>query len=224
MNSSSDLNLITYRDPKSAIGEAYRVLRTNIQFANLDKDIKTMVVTSSSPTEGKTTITSNLGITMARGGKKVLLIDGDLRRPRLHKVFSINNNIGLTHLVMGVNLSDVVYNIDSIGVDLITSGPLPPNPSELLGSKKIKYFLDECKERYDIILVDSPPVGVVTDGAILSAICDGTILVVAANQTSIDDSQKAKDALNKVKANIIGVVLNKVKISRRDYRNYYGQE
>ncbi|QNO16548.1 polysaccharide biosynthesis tyrosine autokinase [Alkalicella caledoniensis] len=219
--SQSDINLITYREPKSPISEAYRMLRTNIQFANLDNDLKTIVITSTGPSEGKSTTISNLAITLIGMGHKTLIIDADLRKPKVHKVFNLDNDSGMTNVLMGESLENAVKRIGGIKLDILTSGPIPPNPSELLGSKKMKDFIEECSRSYDFVLIDAPPIGIVTDSAILSSICDGTIFVVAAGEAQKDQTLKAKEMLEKVGKKTLGVVVNKVKITKRNYGTYY---
>ncbi|MBU5436772.1 CpsD/CapB family tyrosine-protein kinase [Tissierella sp. MSJ-40] len=215
--------LITQTNPKSPVSEAFRTLRTNIQFSNIDKDIKTIVVTSSSPSEGKSTIAANLANTIAQGEKKVLLIDCDLRKPRVHKVFGLSNLEGLTNVIVGEKkLSEVVHNSEELkDLYIVSSGPIPPNPAELLGSKRMKDFLDSIKEEYDMVILDTPPIGLVTDSAVLSTIVDGTILVTAVGQTDVEVVKRAKELLEKVNANIIGVILNKVPTEGRGYYKYH---
>lgn len=219
--SQNEINLITYREPKSPISEAYRMLRTNIQFANLDNNLKTIVVTSSGPSEGKSTTISNLAITLVGMGHKTLIVDGDLRKPKVHKVFNLENDFGMTNVLMGDKLENVVKNISGLKLDILTCGPIPPNPSELLGSQKMKDFLADCSENYDFILIDAPPIGIVTDGAILSTLCDGTIFVVSAGEAQIDHAKRAKEMLDKVGAKTIGAVVNKIKINKRNRNTYY---
>lgn len=218
------INLISLNHPKSPISEAYRTLRTNIQFSSLDKDIKTISITSVGPGEGKTTTISNLAITMAQANKKILLIDADLRKPKVHEYFELNNMYGLTNvLVLNKSLEDVIKKSTVSGLDILTSGPKPPNPSEILGSNSMKELIDKAKENYDGILLDSPPVGLVTDPAILSAIVDGTILVVNFGKTHIEEAKRSKQLLENVNANILGVVLNKISRKGNGYYNndYY---
>lgn len=219
--SEKNIKLITFSDPKSPISESYRMLRTNIQFANLDNDLKTLVVTSTGPSEGKSTSISNLAITMVGMRKNVLLIDADLRKPQIHKIFNLDNDTGMTNVLMGENLDDAIKTVNGMNLDILTSGPIPPNPSEILGSKAMERLLERCQEKYDIVLIDTPPVGVVTDSAILSNITDGTLYVVAAGQTMTDQAIKAKEMLLKVKSNVIGVLVNKVNVDKRKYQNYY---
>lgn len=214
--------LISLSNPKSPISEAYRTLRTNIQFSSFDKEIKCIVITSSGPGEGKTTTITNLAITMAQSNKKVLLIDADLRKPQVHKRFEINNQRGLTNvLAQHIPLEDAVQRTSLEGLDILTSGPKPPNPSEILGSNSMKEFIKEAVEKYDRVMIDAPPVGVVTDPAILSTIADGTILVVSSGKTYIEEAQRAKQLLQNVNANILGVVMNKIPVNGKGYYGYY---
>lgn len=222
--------LISLNHPKSAISEAYRSLRTNIQFSSLDKSIKTIAITSSGPGEGKTTTISNLAIAMAQANKRILLIDADLRKPKIHKQFELNNVSGLTNaLVLNTPLEDVIRKSTIAGLDILTSGPKPPNPSEILGSKAMKLLIGESKRKYDKVLLDSPPIGVVTDPAVLSAIADGTILLVNFGKTHIEEAQRAKQLLENVNTNILGVVLNRIPTNDKGYykcfyyENYYAE-
>lgn len=215
--------LISLTNPKSPVTEAFRTLRTNIQFSSIDEEIRTLVITSSTPTEGKSVVTNNMAAIMAQGDKKVLLIDGDLRKPRIHEHFKLSNHQGLTNILVGdKDLKDVVNRYAPLdNLYILTSGPIPPNPAEILGSKKMKDFLNKAKEDYDIILIDTPPIGLVTDSAVLSTICDALIYVVAVGQTEVDVVKHSKDLLDTVNANIIGVVLNKVPVDGRSYYKYY---
>lgn len=206
------MDLITIRNPKSPISEIYRTLRTSIKFASFSREIKTIAITSAGPDEGKSTITCNLGITMAQAGNKVLILEGDLRNPTVHKEFGLLNNMGITNILVD-NAPYKLYSTSTEinGLDVITCGPKPPNPAELLGSERMKNLMQELKNDYDYILIDTPPVVVVTDAALLASMCDGTILVVGSGQAVIDGAVRAKELLQSVKANILGVVLNKVK-------------
>ncbi|EYE89478.1 tyrosine protein kinase [Fervidicella metallireducens AeB] len=214
--------MIMHRKPKSPVAEAYRTLRTNIQFASFDKDIKTVVVTSSGPTEGKSTTAGNLAISMAEMGKKVLLIDCDLRRPSIHKKFKISNQEGLSNLLVeNAKVEDVAVKfMDNLLI--LTSGKIPPNPAEMLSSNKMRNFISEMKEEFDFIILDTPPVIAVTDAQILSTMADGVLLVVSSGQAEREAVERSKTLLVNVGANILGVVLNKVEInSRRGYGYYY---
>lgn len=211
---------ILNREPKSPISEAYRTLRTNILFSGVDKTIQSIVITSSGATEGKSTTAVNTAAAFIQMEKKVILIDGDLRKPRLHKIFELSNESGLTNVLMNQNL--LKKNIQKVdGIDLLTSGPVPPNPSEMLGSEKMKGLIDHLKESYDYVIIDSPPVAYVTDGALLASYVDGTILVVAAGQTDSRAATNAKEQLDKVSANILGAVLTKIPRKGNGYYKYH---
>lgn len=212
--------LITLNNPKSPSAEAYRTLRTNIQFSNVDGDLKTLCVTSSGPGEGKTTTATNLAETFAQAGNRVLIIDADLRRPCVHKVFKLSNHKGLTNVLANQYSIDDVTQVTGTEVTIITSGPIPPNPSELLGSQKMKDIITQLKQLYDVIIIDASPVGVVTDAAILSTIVDGTILVVASGKTEVDGAKRAKQLLENVGARIVGVVMTMMPVSKKGYYGY----
>lgn len=218
--------IFTLRSPKSRVSEAFRTLRTNIQFSSIDDSIKSLVITSSEPEEGKSTVSINIAAAMAQTERKVLLIDSDLRKPALKEAFNIGSFKGLTNiLVEDADYTDVLYKVSEInGLDIIGSGPIPPNPAELLGSNKMKFFIESMIEKYDMVILDSPPIGLVTDSAILSTIVDGTILVCAVGETDINAAKRAKDLLNRVNANILGIVLNKVPIDDNGYYKYYYSE
>lgn len=221
--------IITQTDPKSAVSEAYRVLRTNIQFSSIDKPLKTIVVTSSIPMEGKTTTVTNLAVTFAQMGSKVLLIDADLRKPKVHKIFKFSNDSGLTNLLAsGEDYHNFIRNTEVFDLDVLVSGIIPPNPSELLSSNAMREFVHKASADYDYIFLDAPPVCSVTDASIISTYVDGTILVARSGKVERDALKRAKELLDKVNANIIGVVLNHLdKQSGRyyyDYSYYYYSE
>jgi capsular exopolysaccharide synthesis family protein len=216
--------LIVQDNPKSPVSEAYRTLRTNIQFSSFDNQLDTILVTSSGPSEGKSTTAANLALSMAEVDKKVLLIDCDLRKPSLHKKFNVSNNEGLSNLLIGQFKFDEVAQKYSDNMCILTSGTVPPNPSEMLASKKMKQFLEEAKKIFDFIILDTPPVVAVTDAQLLSTMVGGVLLVVAAGQAEIGAAEKAKELLSNVKANIVGVVLNKAEVTggkKYGYYNYY---
>jgi polysaccharide biosynthesis transport protein len=204
-------HLVTMRHPLSPITEAYRVLRTNVQFTSLGKPSTRLLITSSGAGEGKTTTACNLGIAMAQAGKRVILCDGDLRRPSVHRFFGLSNRVGLTSLLLDddLPLEAALFDTPVAGLKLMPSGPLPPNPGELLGSKPMQRRLAQLDEFADVVVFDSPSVGAVADASILGSVCSGVILVVAAGRTRRDVVQRAKAALDHVGLKVFGVVLNK---------------
>lgn len=213
--------LISHMSPKSPISEAYRTLRTNVQFSDLDREIHTIVFTSALPGEGKTTTTSNYGVVSAKSGKRVLIIDADMRKPSIHKVFRQPNVRGLSDALLSEKTAlTFVLPTDEPRLDVMTSGPIPPNPAEILGSKKMRALIDEVKEHYDLILFDAPPVGVVTDAQILASFLDGTIVVLRVGKGDRKESQYAVELLNNVKAKVLGVVLNRLPIHEGGYYKY----
>lgn len=214
---------IVEKEPKSIAAESYRTLRTNIQYSSFDKEYKVIVVTSSEQGEGKSTTSGNLALCMAQGDKKVVLIDCDLRRPSLHKKFKLSNLEGLSDIMIGKKDLNQVINRYNKNLVLITSGKIPPNPSEMLSSKAMSNLLDKLKADFDYIILDTPPVQAVTDSQILSTKADGTILVIRADRTRRESVQNAVSLLKKVNSHIIGTVLNGIETSRNKYY-YYGDE
>lgn len=223
--------LVTHYKPKSPISEAYRTVRTNLQFADPDKSLRTFLVTSSGPGEGKSTTAANLAIALSQQGSRTILIDGDLRRPMVHKIFNLDKNRGLTNLLVGkLKLEEVIQTSSITNLDVITAGVLPPNPAELLSSKRMKELNIALKSRYDVCVYDSPPLIAVTDAAIISKELDGVLLVIKAGQTHKEALGRTLDLLENVRARILGVVLNGVSKDTsygshyyyNDYYNYYG--
>ena len=213
-------NLICLTSPKSIIAEQFRTVRTSIQFSSVDTDLRSIVVTSPNPAEGKSTITANLAIVFAQQGKRVLLIDADLRKPTVHYTFDLENHIGLTNiLTKQATLEKSVKTTRQENLWILTSGPIPPNPSELLGSRSMKDLLEIAKNEYDLIILDSPPVLAVTDAQVLSNSTDGVVLVISSGNTQKDSAKKAKELLESAKAKILGVVLNNKK--EQDSQHYY---
>jgi capsular exopolysaccharide synthesis family protein len=218
-------HLITVADPRSPVSEAYRTLRTNLDFSSLDKPIKTMLVTSAGPEEGKSTVLANLAVTTAQAGRKVILVDCDLRRPTLHSIFNLKNDVGLTTMVVddAAMESPPLRDTGVEGLQLVSSGPLPPNPSELLGSRRMEEIITALLERADVVLFDAPPVVAVTDAAVLATKVDGVLLVVNAGGTKRDYARTAKARLEKVNANLLGAVLNNVRFDVSLHRYYTAQ-
>ncbi len=214
--------LVTLHNPSSLITESYRVLRTNILYSSPDNPLKTLVVTSPLPGEGKTTTAGNLAVVMAQGGSQVLLVDLDLRRPSVHRLFGISNSAGLTNLLVEDTSLESVVQKDSVGnLDILTTGPIPPNPAELVGSKKFATFIEEMKNVYDYIILDSSPCVAYTDSVLAGRISDGVLLVISATIGRMDAAIQAKKNFEKVGAKIIGVVLNGVNESHLGYSSYY---
>ncbi len=217
-----EAKLITRFSPKSPVSEAYRSLRTNIQFADIDKPKRVILMTSSASKEGKSTTAVNLAITLAQMGSKVLLVDSDLRRPAVHNFFGMEKTYGLTNLLIGsLAFDDVIKRTEIEHLDVITAGDIPPNPSELVSSEAMRKFIVEARSRYDHVLLDSPPVIAVTDAAVLATRVDGTILVVSSGYVNKKEVMRAVSLLRNVKGSILGVVLNALDIKKMFGSYYY---
>jgi capsular exopolysaccharide synthesis family protein len=203
-------HLITLTDPRSPAAEAYRTLRTNLYFSSLDRTLETLLVTSAAPGEGKSTCLSNLAVAMAQGDKRTILVDADLRRPSLHTLFDVNDNPGLTTmLVQDSALAEPPLVATPVGnLWLLPSGPLPPNPAEILGSRRMEEVVTALQSRADIILFDAPPVIAVTDAAVLGTKVDGVLLVVRAGKTRREHALRARELLERVNVHLVGAVLN----------------
>lgn len=215
---------IVEKKPKSISAEAYRTLRTNIQYSSYDKKIKKILVTSSEPAEGKSTIIGNLAISLSQSENTVIILDCDLRKPTMHKKFKISNEVGLTELLVGKKeLKDVVQYRNK-NLHIITSGKIPPNPAEMLASKSMKRLLEQLANEYDYILMDTPPLNAVTDAQVLSTEADGTLIVIRSEKTKKESILTAKNLLQKVNANILGIVFNDVANSINKYYYYYGED
>lgn len=221
---SSNRTLITYMNPRSPISEQYKTIRTNIEFSSsVNETIRSIVVTSSGPGEGKSTTVANLAVVFAQQGKKVLLIDTDMRKPTVHYTFRQDNTIGLTNVLSKqTELNKAVSKSDIENLYVLTSGPIPPNPAELLGSKAMDELLNQCVQTFDLVLFDTPPVLAVTDAQILSNKCDGSILVVRSNETVVEAANKSKELLLAAQAKLLGVVLNDKNQKEHSYYYYYG--
>ena len=205
------------------VAECCRIIRTNLNFLASERPQKAILVTSAGPQEGKTTTLVNLGLSLAQGGKRVLLVDTDLRRPRLHRSFKISNDVGLTSLIAeGGALASAVQKTEVPNLFVLTSGPVPPNPAELLQTERFKQILAEIEANYDRILFDSPPVGVVSDALVLSSMVNGVLLVLKAFHTDRRMSQHSVKVLRDVKANVLGGVLNNIDFEKRSYGSSQG--
>lgn len=221
---NSAVSLITLVDQKAKAAEQYRTIRSNIQFSSVDRELKSIVVTSSGPSEGKSTTSANLAIVFANSGKKVLLVDADLRKPTLALTFKILNPDGLSTLLGDREATCEKYAIETAipNLAILPSGPKPPNPSELLDSKRMTEVLKQMNDYYDLVIFDMPPVVTVTDAQILAAKTDGTLLVVRERKTSKQGILKAHELLKIANANILGVIYNGAKSQSSSSYYYYG--
>ncbi|WP_322815318.1 CpsD/CapB family tyrosine-protein kinase [Chloroflexus sp.] len=212
VTSPSEQVLITLREPASAAAEAYRTLRTNILFSSLDKPIHTLLITSAEPTLEKSLTAANLAVTMAQAEQRVLLVDCDLRQPMLHTIFGLANDQGLTSAILDQEAPLAIQPTEVPGLSLLLSGPLPPRPADLLGSRRMEGLLHRLRQAADIIIFDTPPVQNVTDALVLSTRVDGVLLVVQAGRSRRDRVREARQKLEKVKANLLGVVLSNARL------------
>lgn len=217
--------LIVHDDPKAVSSEAFRTLRTNLQFTSPDRDLKTILITSSGPDAGKSTVAANLAIAWAQSGSRVALLGGDLRKPVLHQIFGVANFPGLTgYLTDNTSLEKIIVSSKIVdGLDLIPSGPIPPNPAELLQSKRMTGLLEQLRAEYDYILLDVAPVIAVTDAAVLAGRVDGTVLVIRYGQVPHEIALQAKTFLDNANARLLGVVLNRVPLHESKSQYYYYQ-
>ncbi len=218
--------IITVAQPRAPVSEAYRSVRTNLQFSGVDKPMRTILITSASPSDGKTSVVANLSTVMAHNNKEVVVIDCDLRRPTIHKIFGLTNRLGLSDYFIRTTdrLIGVVKKTNTKGLSVITSGSLPPNPSELLNSSKMMDIISFLGTHFDTMILDTPPLLAVTDALVLAPRVDGVILVMDPTKTKRGAIRHAIEQLNRVNANLLGVVLNNIKVKRSQYyynRNYY---
>ena len=216
--------LITVQDPQSIVSEQFKTIRTNINFSMPDKHISTLLITSSTPSEGKSTNSANIAVVFAQSEKKVLLIDSDMRKPTAHHTFALKNEMGLSDLLIRQRTIEEVLQKTTIeGLDVITSGPIPPNPTELLASETMDQLIEVLNDKYDLVIFDAPSVLSVTDAQILSNKCEGVILVVNTGKTEKDNVVKAKNILLASKANMLGVIMNNFTLGKdHHYYKYYG--
>lgn len=216
--------LVAHLMPEGEVAEAFRMLRTNLQFMGLDQPLKSILVTSALPGEGKSTVAANLAVSLAQAGQNCCLVDADLRRPRVDQIFGVENWRGLTTAV--VNQQEIEADLQPSQVEglmLLTSGPCPPNPADLLGSARVERLLRELEERFDTVVIDSPPAIVVTDAMVLAPRVGGVLLVVRAGMAARQQVERAQSALAAVKANLLGVVLDGVATDKREGGQYYRQ-
>lgn len=223
VNENERPSLITLTRPSAVISEQFRTIRTNIQFSMVDKNLKTLTITSAGPGAGKSTISANLAVTFASQGKKVLLVDADMRKPTVHKTFKINNHDGLTTLLTekDAQISNIAHQTSTENLYVITSGAIPPNPAELLASKRMNHLIAQFEEKFDLIIFDLPPIIAVTDAQIMASKADGTIFVINSGGAKKDMVLKSKELLELVGANVIGAIFNRVKVSGDNYYYYY---
>lgn len=216
--------LVVESNPKSSISEAIKTIRTNLQFSSIDKELETVLVTSSMPSEGKSFISSNLAVAFVQDGQKVLLVDCDMRKGRQHKIFNVDNERGLSTLLLGpINVTNIKNHTQRTKInnlDILTMGIIPPNPSELLNSENMKSLIELLKKEYDLIIFDGVPVNGLTDSVIMSKLVDEVVIVSAMKQTPIELLTQTKKTLEAVEANIAGVIVNKVPNKNGGY--YYG--
>lgn len=216
--------VITHTTPRSVVSEQFRTLRTNVNFASPDTELRTIVLTSAAPGEGKSTTSANLATVFAQEGKQVLLVDADMRKPTTHYTFHMPNSIGLSNVLTRQKTVEEAVRPTSVDrLNLMTSGPIPPNPAELLASNTMGMLIAELKKMFDVVIFDAPPVLSVTDGQVLANKCDGVILVVNSGSTEKDMAVKAKEAIEASNSKLIGAVLNNFELAKdSNYYQYYG--
>jgi succinoglycan biosynthesis transport protein ExoP len=219
---SYPVELVTHGHPKSILSESYRNIRTSILLSFSEKPPKKIVITSPNPSEGKTTTVVNTAIALSQTGAQVLVIDGDMRHPRIHKIFNEENGAGLSNFLSGnAPIDSIIKKTEVPNLYYVPSGPIPPNPSELIGSNLFKVMLETLGKRFDHVILDSPPTLGFADSIILSTVVDGVILVVLGGKTPRETLLRAKEVLWQVNAKILGVIINRVDIHRSDYGYYY---
>lgn len=223
----SNHGLITLAMPNSRVSEQFRSLRTNIQFSMVDKQLKSLAILSATASAGKSTVAANLAVIFALQGNQVLLVDCDLRRPTVHRVFKLQNNEGLTNLLanhVGKGVDDYLHSSEVDGLWILTGGPVPPNPAELLSSNRMKQLEKDVADRFDLVIYDTPPLLGFTDAQILSGRVDGIVFVVHYGEDTKEDVLKAADSLKIVNANVLGVVYNRAPIGQKEHSYYYGYQ
>ncbi|MFP5343075.1 MAG: polysaccharide biosynthesis tyrosine autokinase [Candidatus Limnocylindria bacterium] len=223
-NRKSFYRLATLLYPRSPAAEAFRSLRTNLDFSSLDQQLRTLLVTSSGPSEGKTVVASNIAVAYAQSGRRVILIDADLRRPAIHEMFGLRNERGLTDLARdeSLDVADVLHATEDPNLSIITAGTIPANPAELIGSHRMQETLERIRAATELVIIDTAPVGAVTDAAVLATDADATVLVIRGQRTSERLARRGREALAKVNAHVVGAVLNDVTLRASDALPYYG--
>lgn len=216
-------HLIAKISPQSPISEQYRTIRTNLQFASVDEPLQSILITSAGPSSGKSLTAANLAVVYAQQGKKTLLIDADMRKPTVHYTFRVDNLRGLSNMLVGdTTLEQAVSPSDVDNLDVLTCGPIPPNPAELLASKRMEEILKQANQLYDFVIFDTPPLLAVTDAKILANIVDGCILVIRSKVTKMEEVEKATDLLDDGRAKVLGAILNDKEKKESAYYYYYG--
>jgi capsular exopolysaccharide synthesis family protein len=224
VENATERDLTVFKDPTSAAAEACRSIRTNLMFLSAEKEVHVLVVTSPGPQDGKTTAAISLAITMAQGGSRVLLVDTDMRKPRIHRSFGLKSDRGLSNVMMGdAALADVICHSQVPNLDVLPCGPTPPNPAELIHTERFREILDQCRRDYGRVVMDSPPAGFVTDPAILGNLADGVVLVVRAGHTTREAVSFARRQINDARARILGVIINRTdrRAGGYGYYSYY---
>ncbi|WP_239775984.1 polysaccharide biosynthesis tyrosine autokinase [Mammaliicoccus sp. K-M42] len=214
--------LITHKKPKAVVSEKFRGIRSNILFSTADDDIQTLLVTSDKPASGKSTVSANIAVTYAQAGFKTLLIDGDMRKPTQHYIFNQNNITGLSNLIINKStFEEAVHATEVLNLDVLTSGPIPPNPSELIGSTNMLEIFEELKKQYDFILVDTPPVNTVTDAQLIGELTKNAVYIIDVENNNKESVKKGKELLEKSGTKILGAILNKAPLDKSSSSYYY---
>lgn len=216
-------HLITQLNPRSPISEQYRTIRTNLQFSSVDEPLQSILVTSAGPAAGKSITAANLAVVYAQQGKKTLLVDADLRKPTVHYTFRLDNLQGLSNVLVGDQTLEQAVEKSAIDhLDVLSCGPIPPNPAELLASKRMNELLEHAKKLYDFIIFDTPPALAVTDAKILANIVDGTLFVVRSGSTDKEEAERAFELMSDARAKMLGAILNDRPKNEETYYYYYG--
>jgi len=221
-NAAYARDLYVHSHPKSSVAECCRSIRTNLLFMSPDKPLKKLLVTSSGPQEGKTTVATSLAIAMAQSGNRVLLVDTDMRRPRLHRAFGIANEVGISSAIVGeMPIESCIKSTEVPGLSVLPCGPIPPNPTELLHAERFRKLVEVLSDQFDRIIFDSPPLGAVADAAVLATQADAALLVLKGGKTTYPEARRAIDSLTGVNAFVAGAVLNDLDLENREYGYYY---